>query len=96
MLMLFYTWLNLWLQIFKKGATLASVGDSLNSSKFAHYDDVAYWSWLQQVMDQKSMNFLTTKIIHEKKCHIIFKNKMQMLFFHKFYVILKAFKLVKK
>jgi hypothetical protein len=49
--MLFYTWLNLWLQIFKKGATLASVGDSLNSSKFAHYDDVAYWSWLQQVMD---------------------------------------------
>ncbi len=91
MFMLFYTQLNVWLQIKIKGATLASVGDSLNSSKFTCYDDVANWFWLQQVMDQKSMNFLTTKIIHEKKCHIKFFYKMQMLFFHGFYVILKAF-----
>ncbi len=95
MFMLFYTLLNVWLQI-KIKATLASVGDSLNSSKVSHQDDVPNWSWLQQVMDQKSMNFLTTKIIHEKKCHINFFNKMQMLFFHKISVIFKAFKLVKK
>ncbi len=91
MFMLFYTWLNVWLQIKIKGTTLASVGDSLNSSKFARQDDVPNWSWLQQVMDQKSMNFLTTKIIHKKKCHINCFYKMQMLIFHKFYVILKAF-----
>lgn len=53
MFMLFYTWLNVWLQI-KIRAILASVGDSLNSSKFTHQDDVPNWSWLQQAMDQKS------------------------------------------
>jgi hypothetical protein len=34
MFMLFYTQLNVWVQIKIKGATLTSVGDSLNSSKF--------------------------------------------------------------